>query len=257
MLSLERRLRIVDLTHEVQPFSVRDGARLLAGTTPYYPTGTVFLAVVDPGVGSARRAIVARSRRGQYFVLPDNGLLTLVADGDGLDEVREITNPAWLRGGDTAPTFHGRDVLAPVAARLARGDDWRAVGPLVGAPVRIELPVAKARPDGLHGEVIALDGRFGNVVTNIAAAEFATLGYAIGERVRVAIGSREVVLAFARTFADVPPGEPLVYIDSRERVALALNRGSFAQRFGVAAPAPVVVFRKQHTAKGGSHAAAP
>jgi len=244
MLGLEPRLRIVDLTHEVPPFSIRDGARLLVGPTPYYPAGTVFLAVVDPGVGSTRRAIVALSRRGQYFVLPDNGLLTLVADRDGLEEVREIANPGWTRNGTATPTFHGRDVFAPVAAHVARGDDWRDVGPVVDTPVRLELAGVSREDDGLVGEVVALDGRFGNVLTNVEAADFATLGWLPGDRVAVRLGTRDLRLPLVRTFAEVPEGAPLLYVDSRDRVALAVNRGSFARTYAVTVPVRIVLRRK-------------
>jgi len=249
MLGLAPGLHIVDLTHEVPPFSVRDGARLLVGPTPYYPAGTVFLAVVDPGVGSSRRAIVARSRRGQYFVLPDNGLVTLVADRDGLEEVREIANPAWTRSGTVTPTFHGRDVFAPVAARLARGDDWRDVGPVVETPVRLELATVSRGPDGLVGEIVALDGRFGNVLTNVEAADFGALGWTSGDRVGVRIGTRDLTVPFVRTFAEVPPGAALLYVDSRERVALAINRGNFARTYAVTVPTRIV-FRQKSGQRG-------
>jgi S-adenosylmethionine hydrolase len=244
MLGLAPRIRIVDLTHDVPPFSIRDGARLLAGPTAFYPAGTVFLAVVDPGVGTSRRAIVARSRRGQYFVVPDNGLLTLVADADGLEEVREITNPGWTRAGTMSSTFHGRDVFAPVAARIARGDDWREVGAVVETPVRIELARPSHDADGLEGEVVALDGHFGNLLTNVEGGELAALGWAAGDRVPVRVGSRELTLPLARTFADVPEGGALLYVDSRGRIALAVNRGSFAKAYGVAAPTRIVIRRK-------------
>ena len=252
MLGLAPRLRIVDLTHEVPPFSIRDGARLLAGPTAYYPAGTVFLAVVDPGVGTSRRAIVARSRRGQYFVLPDNGLVTLVADADGLEEVREVTNREWTRAGAVSPTFQGRDVFAPVAARIARGDDWRDVGAVVESPVRIEVSHAARGADGLEGEVVAIDGHFGNLLTNVEGADFATLGWTAGDRVPVRIGSRQLTLPFARTFSEVPVGSALLYIDSRGRVALAVNRGSFEKTYGVTVPTRIVIARKPQPKGEGS-----
>jgi S-adenosylmethionine hydrolase len=252
MLGLAPRLRIVDLTHDVPPFSIRDGARLLAGPTAYYPAGTVFLAVVDPGVGTSRRAIVARSRRGQYFVVPDNGLVTRVADADGLDEVREISNPKWLRSGTVSSTFQGRDVFAPVAARIARGDDWREVGAVVETPVRIEAATVSRGADGLEGEVVALDGHFGNLLTNLEGADFATLGWTAGERVPVRVGSRELTLPFARTFSEVPAGSALLYIDSRGRVALAVNHGSFEKIYGVVVPTPIVIRRKPQPRGEGS-----
>src|SRR5262245_54163253 len=129
MFQVAPSLRIVDLTHEVAPFAIGDAARLLADTAEHYPAHTVFLAVIDPGVGSDRKPMIARSKRGQYFVLPDNGLVTLVADRHGLAGARDITNPQWMRSAGRSSTFHGRDVFAPAAAHLARGDDWTRAGP--------------------------------------------------------------------------------------------------------------------------------
>src|ERR1700691_2866307 len=120
MYSIMPDVRIVDLTHEVTPFSILDGARFLAGATPYYPAGTVFVVVIDPTVGSTRKAIVAKSKRGQYFVLPDNGLLTLVEQRDGIEGVHEITNPDWMIGSKLSSTFHGRDIFSPAGAHVAR-----------------------------------------------------------------------------------------------------------------------------------------
>jgi S-adenosylmethionine hydrolase len=124
MYSIMPEVRIVDLTHQVTPFSILDGARFLYGATPYYPAATVFVVVIDPTVGSTRKAIVAKSKRGQYFVLPDNGLLTLVEQRDGIEAVHEITNTDWMIGTKLSSTFHGRDIFSPVGAHVARGDDW-------------------------------------------------------------------------------------------------------------------------------------
>src|SRR5438132_1444879 len=166
MYSVMPTVRIVDLTHQVRSFSILDGARFLHGATPYYPAGTVFVVVVDPGVGSTRKAIVAKSRRGQYFVLPDNGLLTLVEQRDGIEAVREITNPDWMIGGKLSSTFHGRDIFSPVGVHLAHGDDWTKVGPEIAAKdlVRLELRAPKIDERGLWAEIIATDGPFGNLV---------------------------------------------------------------------------------------------
>src|SRR3989454_7204459 len=133
MYGITPNLRIVDLTHQVTPFSIPDGARFLFGATPYYPAGTVFVAVVDPGVGSTRKAVVVKSRRGQYFVLPDNGLMTLVQDRDGIEGAREITNQSWMVGVALSSSFSGRGNFLPLGAHLARGEDWTQAGP--------ELPV--------------------------------------------------------------------------------------------------------------------
>src|SRR3984885_6195300 len=238
MYSIMPDVRIVDLTHQVTPFSILDGARFLYGATPYFPAGTVFVVVIDPTVGSARKAIVAHSKRGQYFVLPDNGLLTLVDQRDGIDGVREITNPDWMIGTKMSSTFHGRDIFSPVGAHMARGDDWTKVGPEmpVKSLVRLELKVATIDDHGLSATVIATDGPFGNLVTNVDAEDFLKLGYQRGQEVPVTVAGKEVKIKFVKTFSDVPLGQPLLYIDSRGHIALAVNQNNFAATYGVKPP---------------------
>lgn len=245
MYSIMPEVRIVDLTHQVTPFSILDGARFLYGATPYYPAGTVFVAVIDPTVGSARKAVVVKSKRGQYFVLPDNGLLTLVEQRDGIEAVREITNPDWMIGGKMSSTFHGRDIFSPVGAHVARGDDWTNVGPEVAVKdlVRLELKAAKLDERGLAGEIIATDGPFGNLVTNVSAEDFLKLGYQGGQKVPVKVGAKEMKIKFVRTFSDVVLEEPLLYIDSRGRLALAVNQNSFAAIYGVKPPVGLFIPR--------------
>jgi hypothetical protein len=235
MYSILPGVRIVDLTHEVTPFAIADGARFLFGATPYFPVGTVFVVVIDPTVGSTRKAIVARSKRGQYFVLPDNGLLTLVEQRDGIEAVREITNPDWMIGTKLSSTFHGRDIFSPVGAHVARGDDWTKVGPVVPVKdlVRLDMKAAIVDDRGLHGTVIGTDGPFGNLVTNISAEDFSKLGYQRGQDVTLHIGGREMTIKFVKTFSDVPVGQPLLYIDSRGRLAMAVNQNNFAATYGV------------------------
>jgi len=238
-------VRIVDLTHQVTPFSILDGARFLFGATPYYPAGTVFVVVVDPTVGSTRKAIVARSKRGQYFVLPDNGLLTLVEQRDGLESVREITNPGWMIGSKLSSTFHGRDIFSPVGAHLARGDDWTNVGPEVALKnlIRLQLKAPNLDEHGLNATVIATDGPFGNLVTNVDAEDFLRLGYQRGQEVPVRVGDKEIRMKFVKTFSDVPVNQPLLYIDSRGHLGLALNQNSFAATHGVKPPAELFIPR--------------
>jgi S-adenosyl-L-methionine hydrolase (adenosine-forming) len=238
-------VRIVDLTHEVTPFSILDGARFLYGATPYFPAGTVFVVVVDPTVGSMRKAIVARSKRGQYFVLPDNGLLTLVEQRDGIESVREITNPGWMIGSKLSSTFHGRDIFSPAGAHVARGDDWTKTGPEVPVKdlVRLKLKTATLDDRGLKATVIATDGPFGNLVTNIDADDFLKLGYQRGQVVPVTVGGREMKMRFVKTFSDVPLNEPLLYIDSRGHLGLAVNQSSFAATYGIKPPAELVIPR--------------
>ncbi len=247
MYSIMPEVRIVDLTHQVTPFSILDGARFLYGATPYYPAGAVFVVVVDPTVGSTRKAIVAKSRRGQYFVLPDNGLLTLVEQRDGIEAAREITNSEWMIGSKLSSTFHGRDIFSPVGAHVARGDDWTKVGPEVpvNALVRLKLKSARLDDRGLAAEVLATDGPFGNLVTNIDADDFLKLGYQRGQGVPVTMGDKQMKLKFVRTFSDVPLNQPLLYIDSRGHVGLAVNQGSFAAVYGIKPPVEIFIPRAE------------
>ncbi|HEX4786449.1 MAG TPA: S-adenosyl-l-methionine hydroxide adenosyltransferase family protein [Candidatus Sulfotelmatobacter sp.] len=243
MYSVMPSLRIVDLTHQVTPYSILDGARFLYGATPYFPAGTVFVVVIDPGVGSTRKAIVARSKREQYFVLPDNGLLTLVEQHDGIEAVREITNPEWMIGSKLSSTFHGRDIFSPVGAHMARGDDWTKVGPEMPVKdlVRLDLKAAKLDERGLNASVIATDGPYGNLVTNVDADDFLKLGYRRGQEVPLNVGGREMKIKFVKTFSDVPLNEPLLYIDSRGHLALAVNQNSFAAKYGAKPPAELFI----------------
>ncbi len=244
MLSLAPDAQIIDLTHQVTPYSIVDGARLLARTAPYYPAGTVFVTVIDPGVGTSRRPIVVKTRRQQYFVLPDNGLVTQVVDRDGLEAAREIRNARWLLGRSASSTFHGRDVFSPVAGHLARGDDWTLVGPPVADLARLELSRAVVDERGVRGSVVALDGPYGNLVTNIDRDTFQQMGYAAGEPVRLRVAGEDLTVPFVATFGDVPPGRPLAFIDSRGQLSLAINQGNFAQIYGVTPPSELVIYRK-------------
>jgi hypothetical protein len=245
MLALEPRLRIVDLSHDVEPYSVLDGARFLAGTAPYYPAGTVFVTVIDPGVGSERQALVMKTKRGQFFVLPDNGLITLVERQEGIVEARAITNVSWHFTPEISSTFHGRDVFAPVGARLARGDDWTQVGPVVTGWKRLGIPEPRLSDKELQGTVLAIEHPYGNLVTNTDGALLEKLGYHRGDTVRVTFGKgRELRLPLVSTFSDVPVRKPLAYVDSRGRVAFAVNQGHFAREHGIQPLTPFVLRRK-------------
>src|SRR5215472_13589927 len=248
MYGIMPEVRIVDITHQVTPFSILDGARFLYGATPYYPSGTVFVAVIDPGVGSTRKAVVVKSKRGQYFVLPDNGLITLVGQRDGIEDAREITNPAWMIGGKLSSTFHGRDIFSPTGAHLVRGKDWKQVGPEVDVKDLVRLNLKKAALDerGLSAEVIARDGPYGNLITNIDADDFLKLGYQRGEQVQITLGDKKIRTPYVKTFSDVALKQPLLYIDSRGHVGLAVNQGSFAEVYSIMPPAAIFIPRKRN-----------
>ena len=244
IIGVTPNVRIMDITHQVTPFSIEEGARFLAGVTPYYPAGTVFLVVVDPTVGSSRRALVVKTKKGELFVLPDNGLITPVADRDGIEGAREITNPAWMIGDKISSTFHGRDIFSPAAAHLALGEDWTLAGPAVNDPVRLQPREAKIDEKGITGDVIGLDDPFGSLITDIKGDEFKQLGYVLGDTVRITIDHRVFELPFVKTFASVPVGKPLLYIDSRGRVGVALNQQDFSKVYKTTPPVSIFIPRK-------------
>jgi len=241
--------RIMDITHQVTPFSIEEGARFLEAVSPYYPAGTVFVAVVDPGVGTSRKAIIVKSKKGQYFVLPDNGLITPVIDRDGLDSAREITNQNWMIQSAISSTFHGRDIFSPAGAHLAAGWDFNLAGPEVPQPVRLTPKSSITSDKGIAGDIIGLDDPFGSLVTDIPGDEFKKLGYNLGDKFRVEINKKPVTLPYVKTFMDVPVGDSLLYIDSRGRVGIAINQGNYSKKFNVEPPGTIFIPRKSAALK--------
>jgi len=234
-------IHIYDLTHHIEPFNIWQGALRLMQTAEYWPAGTVFVSVVDPGVGTDRKSIVLRTKSGHYFVTPDNGTLTFVAPRLGIDAVREIDEAVNRRkNSEKSFTFHGRDVYAYTAARLAAGViSFEQVGRELPAEV-VTIPHEAARyEDGVvHGNIQTDDGNYGNIWTNVDRATFDRLQVQRGERVEVRIieGDREVLklsVPYAATFGEVAVGEPLLYLNSLESVSLAINQKNFAREHGV------------------------
>ena len=244
MLGIAPTARIVDLTHQVQPYSIADGARFLARTSLYYPANTIFVGVVDPGVGTKRRTIIARSKRGQYFVVPDNGLLTPIEDRDGIESVREITNAAWMLPQPHSATFHGRDVFSPAAGHLARGDDWTKAGPVLPKLTRLSIAAPVLDGAGITGHIVGLDGPYGNLITDIKPDRLRELGYSLGDVVNIKVAGKELALPFVTTFGDVPEGQPLLYVDSSGLVSVAINLGNFATVHDVGPPAEFLIAKK-------------
>jgi S-adenosylmethionine hydrolase len=223
---------LIDITHLVPPGDVRRGAAVLAQTIPYLPPG-VHVAVVDPGVGTARRPVAIRASGG-IFVGPDNGLLSwAVAAAGGATNAYQLTNgELWLH--PVAPTFHGRDIFAPVASHLVTGTDIAAVGDEIDIADLVTLPAPTSRVEGgeAEGEVMSVD-RFGNVQLSIAAAEASRIGIGLGSNVVVRCGRRQLTLPYLETFGSVPPGELVAYTDSAGLISLAVNAGDAAERLGL------------------------
>ena len=246
-------LRMFDLTHNIPPFNIWEAAYRLRQTAPYWPPGTVFVSVVDPGVGTSRRSVVLRTRTGHYFVSPDNGTLTLVAEAMGIGEVREIDERVNRRpGSERSYTFHGRDVYAYTGARLASGTiTFSQVGPRrADSVVTLDYQRPALVDSSVVGMVPILDVPYGNVWTNVDEGTFARLGVSVGDLVAVRLlHGRDTVFAgdvpYAHSFGDVPTGAPLLYLNSLLDVALALNQGNFAETYHVGAgPAWRVILRR-------------
>jgi S-adenosylmethionine hydrolase len=236
------RLAVHDLSHENTPYDIWEAAYRLSQAAPFWPAGTVFVSVIDPGVGTERKSIVLQTKSGHFFVTPDNGTLTLVAEQLGIAAVREIDETRNRRpGSDRSYTFHGRDVYAFVGARLAAGViRFQDVGPERPSQV-VMIPYERPRLDGtaLVGTIPFLDFQYGNVWTNLDEALFTRLAPKFGDRFRVTItrGGQAVftgTMPYVRTFGDVAPGAPLLYLNSLMNVAFALNQGNFARQRAIA-----------------------
>ena len=238
-LSVDPKLRLEDLTHEIPAFNIWEGAYRLNATAPYWPSGTVFVSVIDPGVGTERKSVVLKTKSGHYFVSPDNGTLTLVAEHLGIEALREIDESRFRRpGSEQSYTFHGRDVYSYAAAHLASGQTaFEQIGPaLPPAVVTIDYQKPVIEGDVLRGNIPVLDVQYGNVWTNIDRATFERLGVATGEQVVVRIrkGSQQVFkgdMPYVATFGDVPMGATLLYLNSIDNLAFAINWGNFAETY--------------------------
>jgi len=227
-------LRIIDITHLIPLGDIRRGAAVLAQAVPYFPPA-VHVAVVDPGVGTARRAIAVEAG-GSVFVGPDNGLLSAaVTAAGGAARAFSLTNTAlWLDTG--AATFHGRDIFMPVAARLAAGVPLDDAGDPVEVTSLVSLPRPECRLAGnmAHVEVVTVDG-FGNVQLSLPGADAPRAGLTPGAAVTLAWDGTQITVPFVRTFGDVAPGEVLCYRDSGDWVAIAMSGGDAARRLGLRA----------------------
>lgn len=239
---VSRTLPMFDLTHLIPPYDILEAAVRLRQTVPVWPSGTVFVSVVDPGVGTERRAVVARLRSGQLIVTPDNGTLTLIADALGIEELRQIdVERNRLPGSQRSHTFHGRDVFAYTGARLAAGQmTLDEVGPRVAPEVkRLEIAAASLAKGVATGSVTTVDRPYGNVWTNLPAALLDSMGIALGDTLRVTLrrGNRtgfQGRVPYVRSFGAVRSGRPLVYLNSLLEVSVALNMADFASRYGIA-----------------------
>lgn len=235
-------LKIHHLTHDITPYNIFEGSYRLFQTVEYWPGGTTFVSVVDPGVGSDRKSVVALTQKNQYIVTPDNGTLSYIKKHIGIKAVREISELKNRRENtELSYTFHGRDVYAYTGAKLASGHlAFEDVGPELSVERIIELPVVETLVEEnlVRGAVDILDVRFGSLWTSIKNDEFNTLKPKFGDRFEVTIFNNDMLVyqnqvTYGKSFADVRIGQPIIYINSLYRVGLAINQGSFAKAYNV------------------------
>jgi S-adenosylmethionine hydrolase len=237
ILGVNPAARVVDLSHGVPPGDLAHAAWSLLWSRRFFPPGTVHVAVVDPGVGTPRRAVAA-SAGGQLFVGPDNGVLSFALADAG--DARAVSLPVSAGPGISA-TFHGRDVFAPAAARLSLGTPLARLGPPLADVVRLPRPIAARRPDGaVAGEIVAVD-RWGNLVTSVTADDLRRAGMGPGSVVRV---GRRVIRGLRRCYGEVAPGEAAALVNSNGHLEIAVNRGRADERFAAGRGTAAVVSRR-------------
>ncbi|NQJ21466.1 S-adenosyl-l-methionine hydroxide adenosyltransferase family protein [Streptococcus suis] len=241
-LQESRDLVVHNLTHDITPYNIFEGSYRLFQTVEYWPEGTTFVSVVDPGVGSKRKSVVALTEQNHYIVTPDNGTLSFIKKHVGIKAVREISEVANRRANtEHSYTFHGRDVYAYTGAKLASGHiSFEEVGPELNVADIVEIPTVPTEvgSDFVKGAIDILDVRFGSLWTSITREEFYTLIPQFEDRFEVTIYNNDMLVyqnqvTYGKSFADVRIGQPLLYINSLYRVGLAINQGSFAKAYNV------------------------
>lgn len=241
-LQEEPTLGVHHLTHDITPYNIFEASYRLFQTIEYWPEGTTFVSVVDPGVGSKRKSVVALTAANQYIVTPDNGTLSYIKKHVGIQAVREISEVANRRANtEHSYTFHGRDVYAYTGAKLASGHiSFEEVGPELSVDDIVELPVVETVVESnlVRGAVDILDVRFGSLWTSITREEFYNLSPNFNDRFEVTIYNNDMLVyqnqvTYGKSFADVRIGQPIIYINSLYRVGLAINQGSFAKAYNV------------------------
>ncbi|WP_100487104.1 SAM hydrolase/SAM-dependent halogenase family protein [Sporolactobacillus pectinivorans] len=240
--TVDPKLQVYDLTHDIPQYNIWEASYRLRQTINYWPEGTVFVSVVDPGVGSTRRSVVAKTDRNQYIITPDNGTLTHIKKGSGITHVHVFDEKAnKLPSAGESYTFYGRDIYAYTGARLAAGlIDFDSFGEEAPVKTIVDLPIIPSYREGSRvvGMIDVLDVRFGNLWSNIDHKLFHQLDVRHGDRLEVSIRNDtrnvyENTVVFARSFASVAIGEPVIYINSLENVGIAINQGSFAKAYSI------------------------
>lgn len=238
ILGINPNARIVDITHHVEKFNVRNGAFIIAAASPHFPKGTIHVVVVDPGVGTKRKPILIETEK-DFFIGPDNGVLVLAAENQGIRHVYEITNPKFTLP-RISQTFHGRDIFAPAAAHLSTGVKPSEFGPETHKIVMPKFAKVTRKGKALLGEIIHIDN-FGNIITNFTTKHLEALG--IENSVYVKLKGERLTLKLCKAYAEVEVQKPLAIIGSHDFLEISVNMGSAAKAFGVKVGDAVTLYR--------------
>ena len=231
ILSICPDANIVDISHEIRKFDIRQGAYVLAASAPFFPKGTIHVGVVDPGVGTSRKAIIIETKK-SFYIGPDNGLLTLAALREGVKKVVQITNSKYMLP-RVSRTFHGRDIFAPAAAYLANGVPIENFGPLLEEYEILSFSKPHVRKDQIEGEIIYVDG-FGNIVTNIYSEILEKVGISEEDKIKVLLNDKlGKVLKICKAYNEVKKGEFLAIIGSGNFLEISINQGNAAKKLNV------------------------
>lgn len=249
IISINPDVKIVDITHQVPKHDVRTAAFVLFNAAETFPQGAIFVVVVDPGVGTRRRCLLLQTLNNFFFIGPDNGVFTLVAEQFGIKRIFEVTNRKLMRT-HISDTFHGRDVMAPVAAHLSLGLNPEKIGPELKSMKRLKGSKPELKRNKLRGEILHVDD-FGNLVTNISREvlkKFAKLGVALDIKVK----EKKLKARLVKTFAEVAYNEPLCYTGSTGLLEIAINRGNLARQIGASLGDRVILKREVKKSRGRS-----
>lgn len=242
ILSINPDTQVIDLTHDIPPFDTHFASFVLYDSSKVWPAGSVFVAVVDPGVGTARNPILLETDSGHYFIGPDNGIFTMPADKLGVKRVIRLDNKEYFRSQQTS-TFQGRDIFASVAGWLSKpGFDPAKLGVELSTMTRLRLIEPVVDATAISGQVMRIEAPYGNVWTNITEADVTKAGLTPGTSLYLDLEGKEMELPYKKTFGDVEKGAPLVYINSRGYLSLAVNMGDFSEVYGIKAGMPLRLF---------------
>ena len=220
--------RIDYISNYISKFNVEEGAYTLLKSAVEYPAGTIFVVVVDPGVGTKRKPIAVKTRDGKFYIGPDNGIFSLVIDEFGLEAIYEISNPDVMQKEKMSSTFHGRDIFGPAGGHLSRGIPIEQLGKELTDYVRFDSEKARIVENKVVGKIVVVDD-YGNVISNIQKNQFEELGWSLGVTLEVKVGSQEFNVEFVKAYGDVPTGAYLGLFGSGEVFEVAINQGDLAK----------------------------